>query len=62
MFRSSATVPVGTLLFCHHAGLPIDRVHDQPAGGGHVFAVARDGQRVLHAWRRVEELDRRASR
>jgi broad specificity phosphatase PhoE len=53
---------VGTLLFCHHAGHLIDRVHDQPAGGGHVFAVARDGRRVLHAWRRMEELDRRASR
>jgi broad specificity phosphatase PhoE len=46
---------VGTLLFCHTAGHPIDRVHDQPAGGGHVFAFARDGRRVLHAWRKLEE-------
>jgi len=53
---------VGTLLFCHYAGHPIDRAHDQPAGGGHVFAFARDGRRVLHAWRRMEELDRPASR
>jgi broad specificity phosphatase PhoE len=53
---------VGTLLFCHHAGHPIDRVHDQPAGGGHVFAFARHGRRVLHAWRRMEDLDRPASR
>ncbi|MDH2350907.1 phosphoglycerate mutase family protein [Bradyrhizobium sp. SSUT18] len=53
---------VGTLLLCHCSGQPIDRVLDQPAGGGHVFAFARDGRRVLHAWRRMEDLDRPASR
>ncbi len=47
---------VGTLLFCHYAGHAIDRVHDQPAGGGHVFAFARDGGRVLHGWCRMEEI------
>jgi hypothetical protein len=26
---------VGALLLCHYCGLAIDRVHDQPAGGGH---------------------------
>lgn len=47
---------VGTLLFCHHAGHPIDRVHDQPAGGGCCFALAKQGRRVLHPWRRMEEM------
>ena len=46
----------GTLLFCHYAGHPIDRVHDQPAGGGHVFAFARDRRDVVHGWRRMEEI------
>jgi broad specificity phosphatase PhoE len=46
---------VGTLLLCHTAGHPIDRVHDQPAGGGHVFAFAREGRQVLHGWRKMEE-------
>ncbi len=47
---------VGTLLFCHYAGLEIDRVHDQPAGGGCCFAFTKEGRRVLHPWRRMEEL------
>jgi broad specificity phosphatase PhoE len=47
---------VGTLLFCHYAGVAIDRAHDQPAGGGHWFAFVEDGRRVLHPWRRMEEL------
>jgi broad specificity phosphatase PhoE len=47
---------VGTLLFCHYAGHPIDRVHDQSAGGGHVFAFTRDGRKILHGWRRMEEI------
>ncbi len=46
---------VGTLLFCHHAGYAIDRIHDQPAGGGHVFAFMRDGRKILHGWRKMEE-------
>lgn len=48
---------VGTLLFCHAAGHPIDRVHDQPAGGGHVFAFAREGRHIVHGWRRMEEIE-----
>lgn len=47
---------VGTLLFCHAAGHPIDRIHDQPAGGGHVFAFAREGRQIVHGWRRMEEI------
>jgi broad specificity phosphatase PhoE len=49
---------VGTLLFCHYAGHPIDRVHDQgPGGGGRVFAFARNGRRVLHPWRNMEDVE-----
>jgi broad specificity phosphatase PhoE len=49
---------VGTLLFCHYSGLAIDRAHDQPAGGGHCFALVKDRRRVLHPWRRMEDLPR----
>ena len=45
---------VGTLLFCHYAGVPISRVHDQPSGGGHYFTMTRADRRVLHAWRPME--------
>jgi len=47
---------VGTLLYCHYCGFAIDRIHDQPAGGGHFFAFASDGRRVLHRWRPLEDL------
>lgn len=46
---------VGTLLFCHYAGLAIERAHDQPPGGGHYFSLAMEGRRVLHPWRPMEE-------
>jgi broad specificity phosphatase PhoE len=44
---------VGTLWWCHLAGLPIDRRWDQP-GQGHWFTVV-DG-RPTHHWRRIEEV------
>ena len=47
---------VGTLLFCHYSGLAIARAYDQPAGGGHCFTLVKDGRRVLHPWRRMEDL------
>ncbi|MEH2493374.1 histidine phosphatase family protein [Bradyrhizobium sp. AZCC 2230] len=47
---------VGTLLYCRYSGLGIDRAHDQPAGGGCFFAFTSQGRRVLHGWRRLEEL------
>lgn len=47
---------VGTLLYCHYSGSEIDRAHDQPVGGGCFFAFSLHGRRVLHAWRRLEEL------
>jgi broad specificity phosphatase PhoE len=49
---------VGTLLFCHYSGLAIARAYDQPAGGGHCFTLVKDGRRVLHPWRRMEDLRR----
>jgi broad specificity phosphatase PhoE len=45
---------VGTLLYCHLAGLAIDRRHDQPAGGGNMFAVERADGRILHGWSPME--------
>ena len=47
---------VGTLLFCHYAGLKIDRAHDQSAGGGCCFAFTKDGRQILYPWRRMEDL------
>ena len=46
---------VGTLLLCHYAGMAIDRAHDQPAGGGNYFALFKEGRRVIHRWRPMEE-------
>lgn len=45
----------GTLLYCHLAGIEINRGHDQPAGGGNYFSFLKKDRRVLHAWRRMEE-------
>jgi len=47
---------VGTLLYCHYSGLEIARAHDQLAGGGCFFAFRSHDRRVLHPWRRLEEL------
>jgi broad specificity phosphatase PhoE len=47
---------VGTLLFCHYAGFAIDRIYDQPGGGGHCLAFVKDGRRLVHHWRRMEDL------
>jgi len=46
---------VGTLLYCHCAGLAIDRRHDQPPGGGSVFSFARGTGSVIHAWKPMEQ-------
>jgi broad specificity phosphatase PhoE len=45
---------VGTLLFCHYAGLPIARAHDQPNGGGNYFTMTKANRKPLHAWRPME--------
>ena len=47
---------VGTLLYCHYSGFAIDRAYDQPAGGGHFFALTKDDRRVQHSWYRLEDL------
>jgi len=44
---------VGTLWYCHLAGIAIERRWDQP-GQGHWFSVV-DG-RPTHHWRRIEDL------
>jgi len=45
----------GTLLYCHLAGLPIDRSYDQPAtNGGNWFAFDRTSRKLLyHGWRPI---------
>ncbi|MFM2355159.1 MAG: hypothetical protein RLZZ528_895 [Pseudomonadota bacterium] len=45
---------VGTLLWCHLAGVAIDRRHDQPAGGGCVFGFG-GGAAPDRGWRRIED-------
>src|SRR3954470_9876943 len=46
----------GTLLYCHLAGLPIDRRYDQPAtNGGNWFAFDRATRKLLHdGWRSID--------
>jgi broad specificity phosphatase PhoE len=46
----------GTLLYCHLAGLPIDRRYDQPAtNGGNWFAFDRVSRKLLHdGWRSID--------
>lgn len=43
---------VGTLLYCHLAGLAVDRRHDQP-GQGSYFAFDADRWQAEHPWRRI---------
>jgi broad specificity phosphatase PhoE len=45
---------VGTLWYCHLAGLAIDRRHDQPAQG-HYFSVDLATGRPFHAWRAIDD-------
>jgi broad specificity phosphatase PhoE len=46
---------VGTLAYCHFAGLPITRSHDQPAQG-HVWRMAMATRSIVHGWRPIEAL------
>lgn len=50
---------VGTLLLCHLAGLEISRAHDQPAGGGNLFAYNPASQEVTFRWTPIEALGTR---
>ena len=47
---------VGTLLYCHLAAIPINRKHDQLAGGGHFFTVSLDNNEVIHEWKPIEDI------
>ena len=48
---------VGTLAYCHYAGLAISREHDQPpGGGGNFWVMQRDERRVQHGWRAMETI------
>ncbi|MBD9374120.1 histidine phosphatase family protein [Rhizobium sp. ARZ01] len=45
---------VGTLLKCHLQGHPIARSHDQPAGGGNLFAFRLADRLVTCDWTAME--------
>jgi broad specificity phosphatase PhoE len=44
---------VGTLWYCHLAGVPIDRRHDQ-SSQGHYFSVDLATRRPIHGWRSID--------
>jgi broad specificity phosphatase PhoE len=48
----------GTLLYCHLAGLPVDRCYGQPAtNGGNWFAFDRISRQLSdHGWRSIDPL------
>lgn len=46
---------VGTLLWCHLTGAPIDRKHDQPMGGC-TYAFDRGTRQVRSGWQPLETL------
>ena len=46
---------VGTLLYCHYAGVGIDRQFDQPpGGGGNYLTISWPERQMLHPWRPME--------
>jgi broad specificity phosphatase PhoE len=47
---------VGTLLYCHFAKMPIQRIRDQPPGGGNYWALEINNQRIIHGWQAMERL------
>jgi broad specificity phosphatase PhoE len=48
---------VGTLLYCHLRGVPIARIHDQPAnGGGNYYSFDIPRSAPLHRWRAIDTL------
>jgi broad specificity phosphatase PhoE len=53
----------GTLLYCHLAGLPIDRRYDQPAtNGGNWFAFDRASRKLLRdGWQSIDAAEKVAS-
>ncbi|MEP2642680.1 histidine phosphatase family protein [Roseobacter sp.] len=49
---------VGTLLYCHLAGLPISRTHDQAPGGGCYFECDANDLAPQDGWQPMERLFR----
>jgi broad specificity phosphatase PhoE len=49
---------VGTLLLCYLSSLPIQRIRDQPQGGGNIFAFDMDKKEMIHSWQAMEDLSR----
>jgi broad specificity phosphatase PhoE len=50
---------VGTLLRCWLSGLPIDRKHDQPGGGGGcIFSFSLSDRKPLGEWQLIEDIQR----
>lgn len=47
---------VGTLLYCHLAGIAISRIHDQTAGGGCYFVAPLPSGAPAHGWRLMEQM------
>jgi broad specificity phosphatase PhoE len=47
---------VGTLLFCQLANLPIQRIRDQPQGGGNLFSYDLLENRIVHSWISMEQV------
>ena len=47
---------VGTLLFCHLSGLPIDRKFDQQPGGGCFFEFSSLQKKPVSGWRPIEDM------
>jgi broad specificity phosphatase PhoE len=45
---------IGTLIWCHIAGLAPAREQDQPSGGGAVWSATLPGLSPLHGWRLAE--------
>lgn len=43
---------VGTLLYCHLAGVPISRQYDQPSQG-HYWSYSLSSRSLLHGWRSI---------
>lgn len=44
---------VGTLLLCHLAGYPIQRVYDQP-GQGNYYVFTADNRTLIQGWRPID--------
>ena len=44
---------VGTLLYCHLAGVGISRIYDQPSQG-HFWSCTLPSRAILHAWKPID--------